>query len=118
MASRFISFEESDPGLRSEGVRRWSLEIDADGYIVRELGMDENDRPLRKTNRGDYGLWNDSDIPRLVPGSESYRKFVESVKAREIVGEDFERLFEQQARNPAKAKVSSRNRIRRWLHRG
>ena len=55
-----------------ERTAEWWIEIDAEGYIPREIELDDKGLPLRVTRPEQYGLWNDSPIPRTPPGTPEF----------------------------------------------
>ena len=48
------------------------LEIDAAGYIPREVGLAPDGHPTYVTRPGEYGVFNDSPMPRTPPGTAAF----------------------------------------------
>jgi hypothetical protein len=45
------------------GCAVWLLEIETDGYVVRDVRLDRDGTPRSFTRPGDYGVWTDGAIP-------------------------------------------------------
>lgn len=71
--SVYLRVTDVDWGKRSRVVASL-IEVDAEGYIPREVDVAGDGRPIRVTRPGDYGEWNDSPIPIGPPGSEQFER--------------------------------------------
>jgi hypothetical protein len=77
------------PGERS--AMRW-IEIDAEGYIPREVELDDELQPLDITRPGEYGVWNDTPNPPAPPGTSQFDALWGDLGS-EISREDFEAIY-------------------------
>jgi len=92
MGSRFLRIPMEPP--RTPSPEEWLIEIDDNGYIVREIELDQHGRPVKITRPGEYGMWNDSDLgPRMPPNSEASRNLWNSVGAIDISPDAFETVW-------------------------
>ena len=88
------------PGERSAA--RW-IEIDAEGYIPREIEVDDELQPLDITRPGEYGVWNDTPNPPAPPGTPQFDALWGDL-GTEISREDFEAIYARaDAQLPLKA---------------
>lgn len=87
--SRFLRIALVPPSTKSP--EEWFVEVDHEGYIVREIEFDTEGQPVKITRPGEYGMWNDSDLgPRVPPDSEASRNLWDSVGATDVSGDTFE----------------------------
>jgi hypothetical protein len=96
--SVFLRIDTSRGGPRRVGnlIEVASLiEVDLDGYIPREVGVTADAVPTYVTRSGEYGVFNDSALPRIAPGSAEFDK--QWAFAERITREDFERVYEPAA---------------------
>jgi hypothetical protein len=87
--SRYMQIEMGPP--RASSPTRWLIEIDRDGYIVREIEFDFEGAVIAITRPGEYGMWNDSDLgPRVAPYSDESNRQWASIGAIDVPPGTFE----------------------------
>jgi hypothetical protein len=86
-----------------ERTAEWWIEIDAEGYIPREIELDDERRALSVTRLEEYGLWNDSAIARTPPGTPEFDRLWGDLGG-EISREEFEATY---ARAAAQLRVNA-----------
>ena len=74
-------------------VAGWAIEVDHEGYIVRELEFDDAGMVVSVVGVDDYGTWNDSGVGRNPPGSEGFDQFVRNASADVMAAAEFEALW-------------------------
>jgi hypothetical protein len=89
-----------------ERTAEWWIEIDAEGYIPREIELDDERYPLSVTRPEAYGLWNDSQIARTPSGTPEFDAQWGDLGS-EISREEFEATYARaDAMLPVKAATS------------
>ena len=75
------------------------LEVDREGYIPREVGIiprevgiADDGTPVYVTRPGEYGRWNDSDLPRIPPGRSEFDELWRPL-GTEITAREFEAAY-------------------------
>jgi hypothetical protein len=92
--SIFWRIPNDEPRRKGDREAVSMIEIDADGWIPREISLAADGTPLDITRPGEYGVWNDSPIPLSPPGSP---QFAETWGAwgSEMSREEFEDAYER-----------------------
>ena len=76
---------------RSRKAIEWLIEIDPEGFVLREIEFDSAGRVSKITRPGEFGMWNDSQLgPRVPPFSDQAIELWESVGAIDVSRRVFE----------------------------
>jgi hypothetical protein len=70
------------------------VEIDREGFIPREIGLAADGTPVYVTRVGEYGIWNDSPIPRAAPGTPEFEEQWGGMGSP-ITRSEFDAVFDQ-----------------------
>lgn len=81
------------PYAAAGDVRGWAIEVNREGYIVRELEFDASGDVVAVVGEEEYGYWNDSMGNREAPGSDGFDQFVRTIGAKLVSAEEFEAMW-------------------------
>ena len=89
--SVFLRVDHPSAGRGSQQIVATLLEVEADGWIPREVGLAADGTPIYVTRPGEYGVFNDSGMSLVPPGTAEFD--VRWRLAKQIPQEEFERAF-------------------------